>query len=91
MSGLWQNIRREPVRWLSGFQIAWVAIIGGFIVFNQWEPTPDQLQWTLAIPVVLAGVFGITVVRNAVTPNAKLPQQIEDAAERDRLVQPPAA
>lgn len=86
MSTIWNNVKREPVRWLAGLQVLWVAVVSGLLVFGWWSPTADQLQWVLGVPVVIANVFGFTIVREAVTPNAKLPQQIEDAAENDRLV-----
>lgn len=86
MKALWHNIKREPVRWLTGLQVLWIAVCGGLTVFSWWSPTVDQLQWVLGVPVVIANALGFTIVREAVTPNAKLPAQIEDAAENDRLV-----
>ena len=86
MSTIWTNVKREPVRWLTGLQVLWIAVCGGLTVFGLWAPSADQLQWVLGVPVVIANALGFTIVREAVTPNAKLPAQIEDAAENDRLV-----
>lgn len=80
MTKLWQNIKREPVRWLAGLQVLWVAVVSGLLVFEAWSPSADQLQWTLGVPVVLANIFGFTVVREAVTPNEKLSDAVVERA-----------
>lgn len=80
MSRLWATLKREPVRWLTGLQVLWVAAIGGLLVFNMWQPSADQLQWTLGVPVVLANIFGFTIVREAVTPNEKLSDKVVERA-----------
>jgi hypothetical protein len=65
---MWNSIKSEPVRWFAGLNALIPLAISGLTVFDVWEPSTDQLGWLYAAPVTLGAMFGVTVVRNAVTP-----------------------
>lgn len=77
---LWANLKREPVRWFTGLSQLVPLIVTGLLVFDAWNPNAEQLAYVTGLPAALALVFGVTIVRNAVTPNDKLPAAVVDRA-----------
>ena len=83
MSKLIANIKREPVRWFTGLDLLVQVILSGVLLFTSWNPNTEQTLWILGVPTVLATIFGVTIVRNAVTPNEKLTNaEVDRAANR---------
>lgn len=83
MSKLLANIKREPVRWFTGLDLLVQVILSGVLLFTSWNPNTEQTLWILGVPTVLATIFGVTIVRNAVTPNEKLTSaEVDRAANR---------
>lgn len=72
-------IRREPVRAFTAASILASWIIAGLTVFDLWHPSEDQLLWATTSVATIAGAFGFTVVRQAVTPNDTVVEQVADA------------
>lgn len=65
---MWSSMKREPVRWFTGINALIPIVISGLTVFDVWVPTAEQLAYLTGVPVTLGLIFGVTVVRNAVTP-----------------------
>lgn len=65
---MWNAIKREPVRWFSAANALVPVVTTGFITFDWWHPTIEQLAWVNGLPAVVGLAFGVTVVRNAVSP-----------------------
>lgn len=82
MSKLTASFKREPVRWFTGLDAAIAYILSGIMLFSEWDPSPDQVVYILGVPTTLAAIFGITLVRNAVTPNEKLSDVVVDLAAK---------
>ena len=82
-----RNIQREPVRWFSSL-IALVPItVTGILLFSHWNPTEEQLSYVLSTPTGILGVLGWTVVREAVTPNTKLPPSTTASVAVDQAIE----
>lgn len=77
-----RNIRREPVRWFTVLSALTPLITTGFILFDWWHPTIEQLAYVNGFPAGIALAFGITVVRQAVTPNEKISDTMQGAIAR---------
>lgn len=74
------HIRREPVRWFTATSQLIPVIVSGLLVFGAWDPTPEQLAYVSGAVAAIAGAFGFTIVRQAVTPNTKLPAAVVERA-----------
>lgn len=68
MKALWAHIRREPVRWFAGANALVPIATTGFILFDWWEPTVEQLAYVNGLPAAVGLAIGVSLVRNAVTP-----------------------
>ena len=82
MDALFNTIRREPVRYFTVASGLIPLITTGLILFDWWHPAVEQLAYVNGLPAAIAVVFGVTIVRNAVTPNDKLPGPIVERADQ---------
>lgn len=58
----------EPVRVFTALETLVALAVSGLVVFGVWSPTPEQLAWTTGAVAVIGAAFGVSVVRNRVTP-----------------------
>ncbi len=58
----------EPVRLLAGVEAIVAAVVTGLVVFDVWNPKPDQLAYVTGATATLGAAFGWQVVRKRVTP-----------------------
>lgn len=82
MSAFWNTVKREPVRYFTVAAALTPLITTGLILFDWWHPAVEQLAYVNGLPAAVAVAFGVTVVRNAVTPNDKLPGPIVERADQ---------
>lgn len=73
MNAIIDSMKREPIRWFTGLQLLVALAVQGLLLFTEWDPTADQLTYIIGVPSALGAICGFTIVRNAVTPNEKLP------------------
>ena len=82
-----ENIKREPVRWFSSLLALVPITVTGILLFTSWKPTEEQLGFILGTPASVLAVMGWTVIREAVTPNAKLPPSTTAAVAVDQAIE----
>jgi len=87
LKGIVNNIKREPVRWFSSLIAVVPIVVTGLLLFTNWNPTEEQLSYVLGMPGAIFGVLGWTVIREAVTPNAKLPPSTTAAVAVDQAIE----
>lgn len=62
-------IKREPVRAFTIANGLAPIVVSGLLVFDAWQPTDEQLTYVVGLPAAVGIVFGVSAVRNSVTPN----------------------
>lgn len=79
-------IRREPVRVFTAATVAIPALLTGLRLFFGYEPTPEQYDYLIALPAVIAAMVGWTAVRNAVASRSNI--EAENAVTAFKLWNP---